>query len=85
MTTYKDIRITGDGEVKEISRDEWIELFRDAMASKNDVTIFGYVDSDGWTVLWQGPKNEMRFKSETLINIANFASNPNKESRGEKE
>lgn len=71
MTTYKDFKVTGDGEAKEISREEFIELMRSLVKSEDDTTIFGYVDSDGWMVLYQG-RSEMRFRAETLQNLHSF-------------
>ena len=79
--TYKsqDFKLTGDGEAKAISKEEFLEIFREATLEKNDVTIFGYTDTDGWVVVYQGTK-EMRFREETLRNLADFvATNNSKE------
>jgi hypothetical protein len=68
----KDFKITGDGETKAISREEWLELFRSQCKKEDDVTIIGY-DTDGWIVLYQGNK-EMRFHQVTMQNLSNFSS-----------
>jgi hypothetical protein len=68
----QDFKITGDGETKTISKEEFLELFRAATLNENDVTIFGYIDTDGWINVYQGQK-EITFRQETLRNLAAFA------------
>ena len=82
--SYKsqDFKLTGDGEAKAISREEFLELFREATLDKNDTTIFGYTDTDGWLVLYQG-KTEMTFREETLRNMADFLANQFKNKEGQ--
>ena len=73
MKTYQDFKISGDGESKSISKEEFLEIFQEAIRSQNDTTMFGYIGADGWIVLYQGTK-EMRFREETLRNLADFSS-----------
>ena len=79
----KNFKITGDGEIKEISLDEFLELDRESQRGENDVTIHGYVDANHWITLYQGTK-EMTFHPEVLRNLANFHDLHYKKDEGQK-